>query len=361
MIENAAMIGDMDALVLSADRKLEMRRVGPPRPAGARSVLVRIAYAGICGSDIHRAWHGGAYHYPLIMGHELSGVVERATEGGRLAPGTRVTVFPLLPCYRCQACQTGDYAQCERYDYFGSRRDGGFAELLEVPEENLLPLPPHLGLREAALTEPCAVALHGVGRLEVRPGDSGAVFGGGPIGNMAAQWLRLRGAEPVLVVDVDPAGLERAESMGLTPVDARGGDPVERIRDATGGGARCTVEAVGLPLTFLQALQAAGRGGQVLFMGNLIGRFEVGDRDFSQILRRELVIRGTWNSRITPRGGDDWSVSLARMERDLRIAPLVTHTPSLEEGPEVFRRLAEGGFGPHGRVVFRIGGEEAAP
>ena len=245
------------------------------------------------------------------MGHELSGIVEKSFPGGRFQPGERVVVFPLLPCRRCLPCQSGDYAQCLDYDYFGSRRHGGFAEYLYVPEFNLLPVPERVPLEHACLTEPCAVALHGVNRMNIRPGQSGCVFGAGPVGNMVAQWLALRGCRPVFVVDIEAEKLALAREMGFEPVDAAAGDPVAEILARTGGaGADRVVEAVGLPRTFLQATQAAARSGEVVFLGNIRGQFVVGEKDFSSILRRELTILGTWNSKVVPEGRNEWTTVL---------------------------------------------------
>jgi L-iditol 2-dehydrogenase len=345
----------MKALVLLRDKVVEVQDVPMPEPLAEDSVLVRVAYSGICNSDLHRGFGGGAYRYPLIMGHELSGVVEESFPGGRYRPGDRVVVYPLLPCRRCTACQTGDYAQCMNYDYFGSRRHGGFAEYLYVPEFNLMPIPAQVDLSHAALTEPCAVALHGVNRMGIHPGDSGCVFGGGPIGNMVAQWLALRGCRPVFVVDVDPEKLALAADMGLIPVDGAGGDPVAEILGRTAGnGADRVVEAVGLPGTFLQATQAAARGGQVVFLGNIRGEFVVGEKDFSSILRRELTILGTWNSKVVPEGHNEWTTVLEFMDRRLRIGELISHTPELEEGAEIFRGITEGSLGSYRKIVFRV-------
>ena len=200
----------MKALVLERDKELRFTDVPDlvrPGPGWAR---IRIALSGICNSDIHRGFGGGAYRYPLVMGHEFSGLVEEPAAGGKVPRGARVTVFPLIPCRRCVPCQTGDFAQCTDYDYLGSRRDGAFAEAVWAPDENLFVLPEATSLRDAALTEPCAVALHGVSKLAIRPGDAGAVFGAGPIGNMAAQWMRLRGCAEVFVVDIDGTKLDLA-------------------------------------------------------------------------------------------------------------------------------------------------------
>lgn len=348
----------MKALVLIKDKELKHKEVPEPHQPGPGWLLVQVVYSGICNSDIHRGFEGGAFRYPLIMGHEFSGVVERSAPGSRFAAGDRVVVFPLLPCRRCAPCQTGDYAQCLDYDYFGSRRDGGFAERIWVPEANLLPVAGEVSLLHAALTEPCAVALHGVSKLSVRAGDTGAVFGAGPVGNMAAQWLRVRGCREVLVVDIDDRKLAAAESMGFRAIDARRRDPVEAIRERTGGcGAERVVEAVGLPQTFLQSVQAAGRFGEVVFMGNIRGQFVIGEKDFSGILRRELKILGTWNSKVVPEGQNDWSTVLAYLDRGLNVAALISHTPELKEGPEIFRGIVEKSLGSYSKIVFRVSAE----
>ncbi len=344
------MMRRMKALVLERDGVLCYTDVpDPPRP-GPDWALIRVAFSGICNSDIHRGFGGGSYRYPLIMGHEFSGTVEEPAAAGRNPRGARVTVFPLIPCRRCIPCQTGDFAQCTDYDYLGSRRDGAFAEAVWAPDANLLAVPETanaaraaaVGMREAAMTEPCAVALHGVGKLAIRPGDVGAVFGAGPIGNMAAQWMRLRGCAKVFVVDIDERKLALARSMGFSAIDPRQGDPAEAIRARTDGrGADRIVEAVGLPRTFLQAVQAGARFGEVVFLGNIRGTFEVGEKDFSSILRRELTIHGTWNSRFVPEGRNEWTTVLGALGRGIDAASLVSHTPSLAEGPDVFRRIIE--------------------
>ncbi len=330
----------MNALVLEKDRELLFREVPDPQRPGSDWVLIRVAFSGICNSDFHRGFGGGAYHYPLIMGHEFSGTVAEGFTGSHFSPGDKVVVFPLIPCRRCVPCQTGDFAQCMDYDYIGSRRDGAFAEKVWAPEASLIRVPEGVSMRDASLTEPCAVALHGVSKMEVRPGDTAAVFGAGPIGNMAAQWLRMRGCRQIFMVDIDAGKLAISARMGFTPVDPGRGDPVEAIREATGGaGADRVLEAVGLPATFLQAVQAAARSGDVVFLGNIRGEFRIGERDFSSILRREIKIHGTWNSKVVPEGRNEWTVVLSELGRGMSVAPLVSHTVGLPEGPDIFSRI----------------------
>lgn len=345
----------MNALILEAPGRLVYRTALPipsadPAPG---SVLLRIAACGICGSDIPRAFdHGGAYRYPLVLGHEFSALVEEP--GGGFRKGDRVAVFPLLPKPGQPAFETGDFAQTTNYDYFGSRRDGGMQEFLRAPVSNLFRVPDSVPLLHAACTEPAAVALHGVRKMRIAPGDTALVIGGGPIGNMAAQWLRIAGCRRVIVADVDARKLAIAEKMGFEPLDASKAPTPNQLLERTGGvGAHRVIEACGLPSTFADALACAATFGEVVFMGNLHGEFRLGENAFSSILRRELTLHGTWNSKVVPRGTDDWSAVLKFMGAGLEIAPLISDTPSLSDGPGVFESIRSR-KAPHLKVVFRI-------
>jgi L-iditol 2-dehydrogenase len=332
------------ALVLERDKELAFRDVSEPVRPSPEWALVKIAFSGICNSDLHRGFGGGAYRYPLIMGHEFSGTVLEAPIGSGFASGDAVTAFPLIPCRACPACRRGEHAQCSSYDYIGSRRDGAFAERVWVPAGNLFHVPPGVDLLHAALTEPCAVARHAASKADLPPDATVAVFGGGPIGNMAGQWLRLAGAARVFIVDVDDRKLALARSMGFEPLDAGAGDPVEALLRRTGGaGVDAALEAVGLPLTYRQVLAVVRHGGQSVLMGNIRGTLSLEEREVSSLLRREVTVRGTWNSRVAPEGANDWTEALARMGRGIDVVPLVSHVVPLAEGPAVFRRIIAGG------------------
>lgn len=344
----------MKALVLEADRKLEYKEIPSPETGTARQVLVKVKYSGICGSDIHRGFEGGAYHYPLVMGHEFSGIVEKSPADSRFTKGDPVVVFPLLPCRKCIPCQTGDFAQCTDYNYYGSRRDGGFAKYVYVPEENLFPVPEGVSLVHAAMTEPCAVALHGVRKLSIKAGDIGAVYGGGPIGNITAQWMRISGCRKVFVIDIDENKLETARQMGFETINSKQIDPVTGILKKTeGSGADKVVEACGLPVTFRQAILSAARLGEIVFMGNINGDFILNQKDFSGILRKELTIRGTWNSKVTPYGKDEWTTVLSYMGGELNVEPLISHKPDLKDGAEIFNDIV-GRKKFFNKVIFEV-------
>jgi L-iditol 2-dehydrogenase len=348
----------MQALILQGPGRLQFdpHREEPPADpspfAWTSPVLVRVAACGICGSDIPRAFEvGGAYHYPLILGHEFSGVVEE--DSGHWKRGDRVAVFPLIPRPGEPLYETGDYAQTTGYDYFGSRRDGGMQDLLWIPSANLFRVPDRLSLLSAACTEPAAVALHGVRKMRILGGETALVIGGGPIGLMAAQWLRILGCGRVLVADVDQEKLTLADSLGLEPVDSRKGPLDEQIKSLTGDGAQKVVEACGLPSTFVDALGCASAFGEIVFMGNIHGEFRLPQTDFSSILRRELTIYGTWNSKVVPRGQDDWSATLAAMDHTLQVSALISHAPLLSEGVEAFHAIRDRSRS-HIKTVFRV-------
>jgi L-iditol 2-dehydrogenase len=360
----------MKAVVLTDNGKLEVAVRPNPRGGEApsswpRPVLIRVAAAGICGSDIPRAFGGKAYHYPLVLGHEFAGTVVElgygprpdrppadahapsgdtgdAPPGPRVQPGDRVAVFPLIPRRDDPMTQIGEYAVSSNYDYFGSRRDGAFQEYLWVPEDNLVRVPEKVPLLHAALTEPAAVALHAVRRLGVEAGGTAVVIGGGPIGTLAAQWLRILGVDRVMVTEVDPRKLEILRELGFETIDA-GAESVEQaVAERSGGrGAQWVIEAVGLPATFLQAFAVGGVFAKVVLMGNIAGSLELPEKVVSSILRRELTIFGTWNSKLTPRGMSEWDTVLRHMDGDLELDPIISHTEPLERAPELLSAMAE--------------------
>ena len=316
----------MKALVLEENAKLVCREHGLRVVEGWYKL--KIAAAGICGSDLGRGFKSGAYHYPLVMGHEFSAVVEETPAGGKYAPGTRVAVYPLLPCGQCEPCRKGYVQLCLKYDYFGSRRDGAFAQFLYAPESHLLPVPDDVSLDEAAMCEPAAVAHHGVSMRPVEPGRTALVIGGGPIGLIAAQWLRIKGCAAVSVADIDPAKLAFAEKFGFTPIDSRRlVDHADRFD--------YVAEACGLAVTRSAAVSCCARKGHVFFIGNPADDWTLEKAFFSSILRREISFTGSWNSIPDP----DWKAVLAHAGKDLDLKSLVTMRTSLEEAPAAFDRI----------------------
>jgi L-iditol 2-dehydrogenase len=351
----------MKAMVLEKERKLTYTDVPEPLPVGRDPVAVRIGAVGVCGSDILRFAKGKAYHYPLILGHEFSAVVDETSPSGAFTPGDRVAVFPLIPDPDDPYSLIGEYAVSSGYDYFGSRRDGAFAERLYVPERNLIRVPRDFSLLHAACVEPAAVALHAMLKLSVPSDAVGLVIGAGPIGAFAAQWLRILGCTRVLVADIDARKRDVMQSLGFEVIDARAGDTVDAVKKLTEGrGVDLSVEASGIPDTFVQAIDVAATFGQVMLLGDLSGDVTLEAQRVSSILRRELRLYGTWNSKIVPAGRSEWDMVANHMiAGTLQVAPLISHTPTLDQGPEMFSKMAERSVW-YNKVVFALSEEARA-
>jgi L-iditol 2-dehydrogenase/galactitol-1-phosphate 5-dehydrogenase len=349
------------AAVVEKPNHIVWSEVPMPDPVGPRPVLVRVGGVGVCGSDVLRYAHGTAYHYPIVLGHEFSAVVEQAPDGSRLSPGDKVAVFPLIPRPDDPLTQVGEWALGDGYDYFGSRRDGAMQELLWVPEANLIRVPQHVPLLHAAVVEPAAVALHAVRKLVVPPAGVALVVGAGPIGALAAQWLRILGWERVIVADIDERKRAVMSDLGFEVVDPGAQDTVAAVKELTDGrGVDAAVEASGLPLTFLQCLDAAAARGQVLVLGDLKGDVTVSRAQISSLIRRELVVIGTWNSKITPAGRSEWDTVVAHVaDGSLAVASLISAAPDLSEADAVLGAIARRETRSN-KVVFAVSEEARA-
>ncbi len=340
----------MKAAVLYGPGDIRYVDVETPQP-GPGEVLVRVRYAGVCGSDVHRVMGGSAYHYPLVPGHEFAGEVVGAGETPR-----RVTVIPLIPCRQCEFCETGKYNLCDNYSYLGSRRDGGFAEYVVAPIENLIPLPEDVSYEEGATIEAAGGALHAIRRAGVKPGNSVAIFGAGPIGLCALQWARLSGAEQVIVVDPVRSKLDLAKSLGATAVvDPTVTAASEAIQELTGGGVDVAVDFSGTPAGQREAVASLRKKGTAVFYGISHQGLDLSPRLVDRILRHELTLRGAWNADFSRTRANDWRVALQFIASGrLATRPLITHRFPLSAVTEVFKQLAS----PQRdmvKVVFEIG------
>jgi L-iditol 2-dehydrogenase len=340
-------MSSMNAHVLHAVGDMRFETLPCPEP-GAGHVLVRVAFCGVCGSDIPRVFVTGTYHFPTVIGHEFSGRVEACGPGVTdLEPGDRVVVFPLIWCGKCPPCEQGKYVQCLDYDYLGSRSDGGFGQFVVAPRRNLVRVPEGVSLAEAAMTEPAAVALHALRRAcNVSAGRSVAIFGAGPVGLMVAQWARAMGAGPICLFDIISQKLDMARRMGFDlAFDSRSVDPVQTVQSATGrDGAHVCVEAAGVPPTFVQAASATMRGGRMVMLGNPSADVTMPSRVISQLMRREVTLVGTWNSDFSVAGNDDWQTVLAGMaDRTVNFEPLITHRVRLKDAFDALQMMRGGG------------------
>jgi L-iditol 2-dehydrogenase len=337
----------MIAVNLYAPGDLRVEQVPVPKP-DRTEVLLKVKACGVCGSDIARVMEVGTYRYPTVPGHEFSGeVVECGLDVKDARMSERVTSVPLIPCQHCNYCRIGKHHLCEQYSYIGSRRDGAFAEYVKVPEMNLLRLPKSVGFELGAMTDPAAVALHAVRQLNISPGDRVAVFGVGAIGAFALQWAKIVGAGETIAVDVVPEKLGVASHLGADLcINGDIEDPVEVIKDHTYGvGVERSLESAGHPITQEQSVLATAKRGLCVWAGISHRGLTMSEKAVDGILRREMIVRGSWNSSFTPLS-NDWETTLSFMANGrLRADHIISHRLPLGEVPQALKMM-------HAREVY---------
>ena len=300
-----------------------------------KDVLVKVSACGVCGSDIPRVLETGTYHFPTIPGHEFGGTIAEAGSGvSKELCGKRVAVIPLIPCKTCKSCETGQYAQCEHYDFLGSRNDGGFAEYVKVPESNLLFVPENVDEEAVAFLEPISVARHVVQNCRVNYGDSVAVFGLGAIGIFVAQWAKAFGAKHVFAIDLDEKKVEIAKSMGLVDALCIGKDDIDAIvKEKTNGtGIDRAFEASGAGAAFKQAISLLRMEGTLGLVGRPVHSLEIENQTFEKILRFQITIKGTWSFEFKEFPHHAWKQSLDAINAGvIKTEPFISHRIPLED------------------------------
>ncbi|MGN7312951.1 2,3-butanediol dehydrogenase [Alkalicoccobacillus gibsonii] len=253
----------------------DLRVVDIPEPSvSSHQVKVKVEWAGICGSDLHEFSHGPSADPhpltgqlpPITLGHEFSGtIVELADDVTNLKVGERVAIEPLIHCGECYACKRGHYNQCSKVGFVGLNRDGGFAEYVVVEEQMVHQLPDNVSFEEGALVEPTAVSFYAVRESQLKPGDSVAIFGAGPIGLLTLLSVKAAGATKIIVVDVSEERLKKAEELGATTtINGMDDNIVETIHELTGGGVSVAYECAGVQPTMTNAVASVKQGGQVM-------------------------------------------------------------------------------------------------
>lgn len=313
-------------------------------------VMIRVASVGVCGSDLPRMLIKGAHKMPIICGHEFSGRITEIGEGVKgFELGELVAIPPMLPCQKCDQCQKGQFSRCRDYDYFGSRRDGAYAEFVCVPVENLLKTPQGIDPRAVAMTDPASIALHAIWKAGgVTIGQRGAVIGCGPIGLFAIQWMKLMGASEVVAIDVSQKKLDLAREAGASHTFLPEEDiPADLLSDII-------VEAAGHPSSINAAVKLAAPGGHVVFIGIPVSDVTLETKTFQHFLRQEISLHGSWNSFGAPYPGPQWTVTLDKLGTgDLKWEFMISHDLDLSELPGMFDKFKSDKTLFFSKVMFR--------
>lgn len=240
------------------------------RPLKSGEVLLKNMACGVCGTDVHimKGEKGSAdVNPPVVLGHEYSGLVlDVAPDVHNVKVGDQVTVDPNIYCGRCRYCHNGQKHFCESMQAIGVTRDGGFAQYSIVPDTQVFPMNPEIGYENMAMAEPLACCLHGIAQIDIRPGDAACVVGGGAIGLIMAQLLRLKGAGKVFLSEPMEERRKLALSNGF--VD-RTFIPGEHLKEEIQSelhrpGMDVVIECAGNPKAVQSAIEMTDRGGRVL-------------------------------------------------------------------------------------------------
>jgi D-arabinitol dehydrogenase (NADP+) len=286
------------AVRYAAATQFRLVEIDEPVP-GPGEVVIEVALAGLCGTDLHL--HHGDFNavFPMIPGHEVVGSVSaRGRDATRFQVGEQVTVNPNVHCGYCQYCLAGRLILCENARAFGVSEPGFFAEYACVPEAQVFSVN-GLPADTAVFAEPTACAMHGLETLQVRPGSSALVLGAGPTGVLLAQLLSTGGASSVTVAGPTGFKLETAAALGadrtvlIDRTDAAGNASNLRRQSPGGDGYDIVIEATGATSVGDICVPLTRNGGTVLVYG-VTRAAEMLQISPFDVFRREITIRGSF-------------------------------------------------------------------
>jgi L-iditol 2-dehydrogenase len=313
----------------------------PVPELGAGQVLLQVLAVGVCGSGVHYFLDGGigedTVKEPFVIGHEFSARVAGLGPGVTGPPvGTRVAVEPAISCGTCEFCEGGHPNLCENILFCSTPpTEGALREYMAHPADLVFPLPDSINDEEGAVLEPLGIALHTVRLAKLRPGDTIAILGSGPIGLLTLQVALISGARAAYVTDLVPERLNMATRFGATAtLKADTADPVAWIMEQTGGrGVDVAFETAWADETPAQAAEMARRGGKLIMAG--IPRENVALFPAHYCRRKGLTIKYVRRMKHTyPR-----AIAMVRAGL-IDVQSVITHCFPLEEAAEAYELVA---------------------
>jgi len=319
----------MSALVYEAPLQMNMRQV--PMPVlQPNEVLIRVAYSGICGSELS-GYEGknSLRKPPLIMGHEFSGHIEAigsAVDRSELKVGAAVTANPLVSCRQCHYCLSGKQHLCPKRKLLGAHLPGSNAEFVAIRADALSLVPPELPLTMAASVEPAACAIHAAALAAPSPEEKGLVVGAGPIGLMVIQALADRGIGQIFCIDLNAERLAMAEKLGAVPgtFESLESQPVDIV-----------VDAVGASATRQGCSRVVRSGGRIVWIGLHEADTTLPVNDF---IRQEITTYGSFA--YTPIDFENALQALA--QKRITLEDAWTQIEPLENGTACYEKLLHG-------------------
>jgi L-iditol 2-dehydrogenase len=329
--------------------KEDLRVEDIPQPeVGSGDVLVRIRAGQVCGTDLRMFLSGHKNitpETPLVLGHEISGTIQEAgSEVTQYRPGMRVAVAPNFGCGVCSMCVSGNTHLCTNSRALGITLDGGFAEVLRVPEAavnqgNVVEIPDQVSYQDASLAEPMSCVYNAFERLDPRPGDVVLILGAGPIGLMHAKLYLFAGAGLVAVNDINPERLAECQKLEPGICAMASAQLKEQILEMTKGkGADICITACPSPEAQKSALELVGMNGKVMFFGGLPSHRAEVPLNTNLIHYKQITVSGTTRQRLSQYRR---ILGLLAQER-ISLAGLITSSVTLKNIHVAFKNAAQG-------------------
>ncbi|MGH8928229.1 MAG: zinc-dependent alcohol dehydrogenase [Acidimicrobiia bacterium] len=335
----------MKALVLEAPGSARLVERPDPDPTGR--ALVRVHRVGVCGTDASIFDGKIKVAYPLIMGHEMVGVVETPGPRSLVPAGATVMVDPSLTCGYCPECRADRANLCRNGGLLGRDVDGVFADYLAVPETLLHPLPESIRLDEGPLLQVMGTCVHAQSMFSVFPGDTAVVIGLGVTGFLHLQLLAARGLHSIVAVTRSEWKQQMALNWGASAA-VGSAQARETIEEVSGGvGAAVVVECAGHESTLAQAIELAGAGGTVVAFGTITHANS--GLPYYRLYHKELTV-------LNPRAAlpRDYARAVAlAAEGAVDLTPLVTHRLALDQAPGALADLINDPAAL--KIVFELG------
>lgn len=285
----------MESIVCTEPGDMSIANKTTPTEIGADDVLIAIKRIGVCGTDIH-AFKGNQpfFTYPRILGHEISGIVDKVGKGvGNTNIGDTVVVIPYLHCGECAACISGKTNCCTNMKVLGVHTDGGMGEYVTVPSSNVIPVK-ELTLDDAAIVEPLSIGAHAVRRAQIQNDDMVLVIGTGPIGLGVARFAKLQGAKTI-VMDINEERLNFGQKWSESDIAINGSDNVLQQLLDVGDGSLPTIvfDATGNKQSMMESFNYVGHGGKLVFVGLVKDDISFYNPDFHS---KEITLLGSRNA-----------------------------------------------------------------
>lgn len=326
----------MKVVTFPSPGKISIETASEP-PCGDDEIIVRVARAGLCGTDVHIHRNEYLSKFPLVPGHEFCGTVtEVGRDVGYIKPGQRVAVDPNIDCGHCEFCRRQQNNQCLNWQGVGITRAGAFAEYVAVPARVSYLVPDAVDDAAAAFIEPLSCVVHAMDRLPMDVGDDVLLFGAGPIGLLLMQMLRRRGAARIVVVDKQAHRLELAKTLGATHAIPASPSAADELRRLAPHGFAIVADATGVPAVIERAFDHLRPYGKYLQFGVTPRDAKVSIEPF-RVFKNDWTIIGSFALCYT------FEPAIALLASGaIDVSSLISHTLPLDRFEEGFNAFARG-------------------